>query len=69
MEKYHKFNKYKSGKYYRYKYSPDDVVFRLEKIVHATPEKIELQVYWLGAAILQNIVITKDSIEDYEECI
>lgn len=62
-------NKFKPNKFYKYKYSPDDVVFQVKRIKKLTPESITLVVYWLGAGIEQDIVITKDSINNYTESI
>lgn len=64
-----KFLRYKVGKYFRYKYTPDDVVFQVKKIKYMTPSQLTIEVYWLGAAISQDVVLTDSNVDSYEETV
>ena len=62
-----KFKKFKPTKFFKYKYSPDNVVFQIKRIKKMSKESVTLNVDWVGDSINQDIVITSDMISSYEE--
>lgn len=61
------FDHIKPGKFFRYYYSPDDVVIRIKKIVEKKSDYVIVLAEWLSANFEQEIKINKDNVHSWEE--
>lgn len=60
-------SKFKVGKFFKHKYSDGDVTFQIKKIKERSPDRVVIEVYWLGMAVSQDVVLTDNTVDNYEE--
>lgn len=61
------FDKFKPGKFFRYRYSPDDIVIQIKRVTEKTPDYVIVLASWLSIDFEQEIKITKEDIDSWVE--
>jgi hypothetical protein len=61
------FDQFKPGKFFRYRYSPDDIVIRIKKVTEKTPSYVIVLASWLNIDFEQEIKITTEDVDSWVE--
>jgi len=58
---------FKPKKAIKYKYSPDDVVFHITKVLSVTANEVSFLGRWSAPDIEQEMTLTKETAKNWEE--